>query len=165
MKHNWSSAVSYDTERIPVNREARQLMSKQPVLDLQDPNVQEAMGIAENLQGAHALARGVSTTEVASLLCGLLKKRETVQTTIAPEVLALKQQELIYKREVFNSIKQARKDKAARLAAERIQNASFLECFKDMAKETMAPDHYSILMDLALEECKNRKAALTTPTP
>lgn len=161
MKHNWSAPTSYDTERFPVNREARNMLAKQAPLDLQDPNAQDAMGIAENLKGLGALGRGVSTTEVASLLCGLLKKREVVQTTLAPELIALKKQELAHKQAVFNQAKQQAKEKVKWRAEERARTAELLQCFKDIAKQTLPPEHYSIIMDLALEECRLRKSNLS----
>lgn len=160
MKHNFNHPISYDTERLPVNREARHMMSKQPQLDLSDPNAAEALALCEVLRGAHVFARGVSAMDAASLICHLLKKREVVQNTWSPEVVAIKRRELELKTAQINAAKESVKAKKAHLLMVRQDQAELTQCFKEAAKAALSESDYSAIWDLANELRNARLIAL-----
>lgn len=167
MKHQFGGTQAYDIGRIPVNREARVLLAPQPPLDFNDPNAEEALRICEKLKGSGCFNRGVSAMEAASLICSLLKKREVVETTLSPDLLKLKSEELAHKkagRQLHEAEVNLRREKQresirATLAREK-ENASLLGCFKDMAKAMLPPDQYSMLWDLADLARKERENKL-----
>ena len=173
MKHQFNSVQCYDIERIPVNSNARKIMSRQPALDLLDPNAQDALSICENLRGSGCLNRGVSAMEAASLICSLLKKRESVQTTLAPELMELERQKLAQRKiqlelraADINRQKEAAKERTKRHLADHQKNESFLQCFRDMAKAMLPHEEYSTLWDLAnLESVKRQSESTTNEEP
>lgn len=160
MKHNFNSPVSYDTDRLPVNKVARRMLSRQPQLDLSDERASDALAMAEILQGSGALARGVSTTEVASLIVQWMpKKPQAVETTLAPDLMALRKQELDFRREQERNMKAARKEKQLHISQTREDGKEYDRVFRETAKAWMSEKDYSVLVDLTLEE-RNRRIAM-----
>ena len=164
MRHNFNSSVSYDTERFPINKGARKMLSKQAPLDLTDERAADALALAEILQGSGALARGISTTECASLILQRLPKRtKAIETTIAPDLMNLRKQELDFRRECLRNEKENSKRKAAMHTETIAATLDYTQVFKDVAKEWLTEKDYSVLIDMTIEERARRIAAAANP--
>ncbi len=162
MRHNFSSQISYDTAMVPVNREARRMLAKQPPFDLCDERAPDAMALAEILQGSGALARGVSTMEVASLIMQRMKKIEKatpIETTLAPDLMELKRDGLNLSRERFNQHKYETRLKHERFLIGVAESKEYNQVLKEMAKRVMPDEDYSELVSITIEERNRRLSA------
>lgn len=161
MKAPFGDVRAYDIARIPVNTEARKMMSRQKPLDLTDPNASDALALCETLKGSGCFARGVSAMDAASLICSLLKKREVIVTAMSPETAELKRQELDIKRQelavkvgIINEHKLLAKLKTERHKASMAEEKSLNGIFRELCRTLLPKDQYSTIFDLAMIECK-----------